>query len=156
MCGDDAVGPVVAAEVARSFGEGVQVSYDAAPLWNLAVNGKLDGLVIIIDAAEATPDFPVGSWRRSNIAREAALLSETRLCDTHTLGLEALLTLGGALGACWPRLWIYAVAGCRFEVGDTPSPALLRAMPGLVRQIEADLYAWHGLEPYSSREVIYA
>jgi hydrogenase maturation protease len=152
MCGDDGVGPVLAAKLARTFKDAVQVEYHAGPLWDLATEGPRGGLVIIIDAAQASPAFPVGAWRRIVYPREAARLAESGLRDTHTLSVEALLRLGRALGRRRPRVWIYALAGERFGVGDAPSLPVLRAVPVLARRIEADIRRWFGLEPFPAQE----
>ena len=142
MCGDDAVGPVAATELVRNLGDAVQVAYDAAPLWDLAANGAQGGLVVIIDAAEAAPRFPVGRWRKIRFPQEAEVLAESRLRDTHTLNVDSLLRLSEVLGRGPAQVWIYALAGRHFQLGDTPSPGVLRAMVGLVRQIEADILGW--------------
>ena len=154
MCGDDAAGPVVAAELARTFGDAVVVAYSEAPLWDLVASGARGGLVAIIDAAEAAPAFPVGRWKRIAYPREAGKLAEVKLRDTHTLSVESLLRFGEALGRRWPRMWIYAVAGRRLGLGESPSPGVLRTVPILVRRIEADIRRWMGLEPYPTSELI--
>ncbi|MFD8192441.1 hydrogenase maturation protease [Streptomyces wuyuanensis] len=72
---------------------------------------------------------PDGSFRSAGPARHS----------THGLGLVEALRLGGILERSPLRLVVYAVEGADRSLGAGLTPAVARAVPGLVRRIEADI-----------------
>lgn len=72
---------------------------------------------------------PGGSFHPAGPARHS----------THGLGLAEAVRLGDVLGRGPGRLVVYAVEGADRSLGTGLTPAVARAVPGLVRRIEADI-----------------
>ncbi|MBW5483272.1 hydrogenase maturation protease [Streptomyces bambusae] len=103
------------------------------------------GLTVVVDACFLPPaSARPGRTRRWDCASGDALRTAAPgRHSTHGLGLAEALRLGDALGRGPGRLIVYAVEGADRSTGVGLTPAVARAVPRLVRRIEADI-AQHG------------
>lgn len=129
---------------------------------------ELDGveLLIILDAAPASPAMPLGTWRRLGwrgaqpIVRSAFQgdrsqhrrgAGRPRIVDSHrpraasphALGVNEALRLGETLGLLPGEVWIYAIAGIDFGHGEALSDGVESAIAEVAQAVRADVLEWH-------------
>lgn len=131
--GDDAVGLVVAQHVraaslvrvtvVESTGEGTAL----LELWQAAA------AVILVDAVQ-TGAAPGTVYRLD--AREQPLPAVFLRYSTHAFGVAEAVELARALRRLPPSLVIYGIEGHDFTFGAGLSPAVARAVPAVVAQIQ--------------------
>ncbi|MFI8100761.1 hydrogenase maturation protease [Streptomyces sp. NPDC086023] len=141
---DDGVGPVVAglmkdrAAQRRPPADTVFAQCDGDPgrlieLW------ENTALAIVVDAC-FPPSAQPGRTHRWDAATTGALRTAAAgRHSTHGLGFPDALRLGAVLGRAPGRLIVYAVEGADRSTGPGLTPSVLRAVPRLVRRIEADI-----------------
>jgi Ni,Fe-hydrogenase maturation factor len=95
--------------------------------------------VVVIDAAEASPVLPAGTWVRLRYPAQAEALGKLRVRDSHTLGLEAVLRLRATVGRESQEVWVYALAGERFGPESPMSPVVESAIERLASRIMIDV-----------------
>lgn len=124
--GDDAIGLNIVADLDSRL-RGVARCVADPSGWGLL--DAIDGvdLLILVDAAQAHEALPAGSWRRIDYHREPSLLADSGLRGTHSADLASILEMARALGTLPENVWIYAVAGDRFEPESEPSEAVMSA-----------------------------
>ncbi|WP_432072737.1 hydrogenase maturation protease [Streptomyces wuyuanensis] len=72
--------------------------------------------------------------------------------STHGLGLAEAVRLGDILRRRPLRLVVYAVEGADRSLGTGLTPAVARALPGLVRRIEADMDRYGEVPAHGPRD----
>lgn len=132
--GDDAVGPLVAAQAARLAG----LEHDADP-----PTGPVDlidrwsgaDLAVVVDAVRSSAppgtvhvlDTAAGPLDAVGAARPPA--------STHGLGLADTLRLAEALGSAPGRIVVVGIEGSDFDTGPILSPPVAGAVPHAVRTV---------------------
>ena len=136
-CGDDAVGTLVALEVAGRLGARVEVRSVGGDLTREIEDWQGRPLLVLIDAMHS--GAPPGTVRRFD-ANAACLpdLGEPAT-STHGLGLGPVLELARLLGYLPARLVVVAIEGRRFTVGTLPSPEVLSAVGAAVALVESEV-----------------
>jgi len=147
--GDDAVGLIVAGALAARMGRTVQVGSGDALLWRVLDGNQTADLLIIVDAAEESSGLSAGDWCRIRFPQQSASIERSRLRDTHRLNVDLILRLGQELGTLPAEVWIYALAGRSFVVGEPLSAPIVRAIPKLEETIEAAVHTWLETRPPS-------
>jgi hydrogenase maturation protease len=136
--GDDAVGRIFAARLAGRAPEGVTVldiDGEAARLLDL-FDGADD--VIVVDAAVS--GAKPGTIHRLD-AVAGALPPAMFGMSTHAMGLADSIELARALGQLPKRCIVFAVEGSAFELGETLSPLVERAVDDVVLRVLDELRA---------------
>jgi hydrogenase maturation protease len=139
---DDAVGPAVAAEVARSAPPGVLVHVlDGEPTGLLeAWTGAR--LAVVVDALQArgTPERPIepGRVHRTDLAGAEPVGGAA---SSHGLGVPEAFALGRALDRLPERLVVYAVEVADVRQGTELTPAVAAAVPLVAAAILAECRA---------------
>jgi hydrogenase maturation protease len=106
---------------------------------------NVDALVVI-DAARATADLPLGAVRRLDYRAERRALRTVRGTGTHGIGLLDALELAERLDLLPREVFVYAIAAERFGPGDRLSEALREPLANLVRSVRSDVLAMLGDE----------
>ena len=91
---------------------------------------------VVVDAMRS--GGPAGTVRRIEVGRDA-LPSWTPGASSHHAGLAEAVDLGRALDRLPAHLVIYGVEVHDVSPGEGLSPAVERALPGLVQQLEAEV-----------------
>jgi hydrogenase maturation protease len=135
--GDDAVGSLVAAEVAARHLPDVRVLVHEDPtclveLWADAQD------VVVVDAVRSGAD----AGTVHVLDATAGVLADrawarTGRGGTHAFGLAAAVELARALHRLPPRLLLVGVEGVSFEHGESPGPAVVRAVGPAARTVVA-------------------
>jgi len=139
-CGDDAVGPLAVDALRPVLSENGLVAelstgrHDAMDLTN-AWRDRDD--VHVIDAFR-TAD-PPGTIRRIAVTRGADLGELRQAASTHALGLREALDLAATLDALPASLTLWGICAAQFDLDATLTPAVEKALPGLVRRLVAEL-----------------
>jgi hydrogenase maturation protease len=132
--GDDAIGWRIADRIASAALPGVCVRRAGTPLDLLDWLAGFDSLMVC-DACESLDAAgTVYDWRWPNVAIEPR-----SGLGSHDFGLVPVLQLAERLGRLPSDVRIYAVAGRRFQPGETLSPALEAALPAIVGRVMGDL-----------------
>jgi hypothetical protein len=76
-------------------------------------------LLVIVDAALADLDNPIGTWLRIDYRRQPEALRGRGDRGTHAQSILEMLELAGTLGALPSQVWVYAGFGDGFEVGPS-------------------------------------
>jgi len=140
--GDDAAGIEIAARLRERAGDIAHFVLDSGSGWDaLDAEGEID-LLVLIDAAQGTKCLPAGEWRRIEYPRQASVIEECALRETHTMSVESMLRLARQLDRLPGEVWIYAVAGKRFEPESGLSPEVQSVMDEVTDCIEKDVRAW--------------
>ena len=127
--GDDAAG-LLAARRLRELGiQALDYSGEVLGLLDLWEGASS---VILIDAMRS--GRPAGLIVTLD-AQGAPLAGEEFPISTHGLGLFETLALAELLGRMPPRVVIYGIEGCSFEVGSQASPEVLAAVEEVARRI---------------------
>jgi hydrogenase maturation protease len=148
---DDQVGLLVAAALADPPLPGTVVTASQAPGADLVADLENVELLVIVDAAAATDDFPVGTWRRiayDTLDRSvSAPGARVASISAHSLGVWDALELGRELGILPADVWVDVVAGSDFGYGAELSPRVQAALPGVIERLRADVCAWLTMRP---------
>jgi hydrogenase maturation protease len=134
--GDDGVGWHAAARLAedpRLAGAQVLARHQLTP--ELAQDVARASLVVLVDARAGGPPGSVQVQR-------VTPWQDTTTAWSHHLHPAALAGLAGALYGAVPPVYLVSVGGAAFDDGERLSPALQRALPGVV-DVVADLVAEH-------------
>ena len=139
--GDDQAGLLAAGALRISLPPEVDVQQDLAGGGNICSWCEDADLFVILDAAAASPDFPVGAWRRIDYRSEPRALQNLQMPSTHALGVAGALQLAERIGILPPEVIVYAIAAERFELGSDPSEPVRRAIDEVVRTAAAEILA---------------
>lgn len=135
--GDDAVGPVVAAEVAARRLPGVRVLVHEDPTCLVELWGAPDAVaVVVVDAVRsgaAPGTVHVLDATAGTLADHA--WARTGRGGTHAFGLAAAVELARALHRLPPRLLLVGVEATSFGHGESLSPAVVRAVAPAARTV---------------------
>ena len=96
-------------------------------------------ILVLIDAALATAQFPVGASLRIVFPDERHLLATIRIPGTHAFSLADALRLAETLGQLPGEVIMFLLAGDQFQPGTTLSGALRQPLVGLVEQVRREL-----------------
>ena len=107
-------------------------------------------LLVVVDTAQATQEFPVGEATRIDYLGSSASAGPPRLTPpraaqsdpSHMLGVNYALKLGRDLKILPQTVWIYTVAGQDFDYGEGVSPGVEAAVRSVAERIRADVAAW--------------
>ena len=147
-CGDDAVGTLVAERLVDLQPAGVEVWIEETPavdlLDRLGEPGRKETtrLLIFVDAALARSRTAAGAWRRIDYRRHSKALADRMPASTHSLSVPEILKLGDALEVLPATVWIYAVFGDRFELGQPVSPAARELAVRVAKAVAHDIRAF--------------
>ena len=149
-CGDDQAGLWAANALRAILPLEVDVRADVAGGANLHAWCQNVDALVVIDAAEATADLPLGTVRRVDYRAEPRALQTLSSPGTHGIGLVDALSLAERLDVLPQEVFIYAIAAERFEPGDPLSEALRQPLMNLVRSVRSDVLAMLQGEPWRS------
>lgn len=132
--GDDAVGWRVAEMISNATLPDLLVRCAATPATLLDWIEPCDHLVVCdaCESMDAVGTVYNRTWPSRDIDRRHG-------AGSHDFGLAETLELAERLGRLPARVNVYAIAGCRFQPGETLSPELESALPAIVEQILKDL-----------------
>jgi hydrogenase maturation protease len=139
MRGDDGIGMrVIQTLMAEALPQDVEVAEGGTK--GLGLVNLMEGRrrVILVDAADV--GLAPGRFVRFT-TQEARLLGDDRPLSVHCAGLRDALLLGEALDLLPDEIVIYGVQPATLDWGDTLSPQVEAAVPGLVRSILDELDA---------------
>lgn len=136
-CGDDAVGTLVALEVAGRLGARVEVRSVADDLAREIEDWQGRLLVVVVDAMRS--GAPPGTVRRFDVVAEPLPELSEPGASTHGIGVGPVLELARLLGYLPARLVVVGIEGRRFTVGTLPSPEVLSAVPAAVALVESEI-----------------
>jgi len=142
--GDDAAGVEIAERLRERLGDLARVVTDTGSGWELLHEGGDFELLVLIDAARSTRCLPAGEWRRIEYPRQESAIEACALRETHTMSLESMLRMARMLDRLPHEVWIYAVAGSRFEPETGLSPEVGSALDNVTETIERDVREWAG------------
>ena len=131
--GDDGAGPATAERLGSKEIEAIEYAGDGTQLMTL-----WEGVdrVVIVDAMR-TRNAP-GTVRRFDAVHER--LDQGLFAQfSHEIGVAEGVELARTLGRLPARLSVYGIEGSRFELGETLSPEVARAVEETVRRITAEL-----------------
>lgn len=136
LCGDDGLGPVAVARLAKRYAPGPGVEIVDGGTLGLALLSELEGArkVILVDAVR-TGD-PPGSPVRVE-GEEIEQVARHRL-SPHQIGVADLLQAARVTGCLPDRLVLLGVVPETIELGLGCSPAVEAALPDLIRRITAE------------------
>ena len=137
--GDDAVGLLIADPLRGRLPQGVEIRTDTAGGVNLLHWCEGVEVLILVDAALATNDFPAGQWRRFVFPADRHCLKTMALCGTHVLGLVQALELAEVVGCLPGEVLLFALAGSQFELGVGLSPAVRASLAEVLDALEAEV-----------------
>lgn len=134
--GDDAAGRLVAQRLHGMLPAKIEVvEHDGEPTALLALFDDAD-CAILIDAC--TSGGEPGAVHRFDVSD--APLPEARFSlSTHGVGLGEAVELARALGQLPPRVIVYAIEACAFDLGAPPSPAVADAIDRTSELIDKEL-----------------
>ena len=130
--GDDAAGLLVARALRALRPRDVDVEEYSDDAAALAESMSRHTHVIVVDAVSSSA--PSGTVLSLSPEQSAT----RRGASTHGLGLNAAIALAQALGGR-PTVNVFGIAGRRFQVGDSPSPDVVRSAAELAVAIEEGL-----------------
>jgi hydrogenase maturation protease len=122
-CGHDGLGPRVAEVVSALNLPQVEVLAEEAPsvdlveVLNEAAEAGRPSLLVIVDAALADLDHPVGTWLRIDYRETPDALRARGNRGTHAISIPEILEMARRLGVLPPKVWVYAGFGDGFEAG---------------------------------------
>jgi hydrogenase maturation protease len=137
--GDDAVGPAVIALLAKAPPAGVLLHTARADMLALIDTWEADDQVFLVDAVAA--DGSPGRVVRIDVSHDAVPAGLGSFVSSHGFSVAGAIELARALGRLPARLLVYGIEGAGFEPGAPLSPAVERALPRLVSQLQADCSA---------------
>jgi hydrogenase maturation protease len=136
--GDDAIGMVAAQALRERLPPDVDVRTDRTGGANIVEWCEGVEVLILVDAARATPEFPVGQWRCLRLPTDRKRLQVLPFRTTHLLGLVEALDLACSLGCLPHKVVVFAVIGAQFELGAGLSPAVLGSLPEVLAAVQAE------------------
>lgn len=143
--GDDQAGLIVARRLAERHLPHATVLETEAPMTVLADEDLTEvGILVVVDSAQADELHPAGSSARLDYRQRPEALRAKPQVDTHSLSVDAGLTLASALGVLPPVVWIYVIFGERFECCLDMGKAIATGIDPLVERIEGDVRGWSG------------
>ena len=139
LLGDDGVGIRVARELSRRLGDRSGVTVTELYAGGLRLMEAMVGFerALVVDAM-VSGSCPPGTVRR--FAPDELGTTRNLRC-AHDTSLPAALAMGGMLGLSLPeeiRVWGVEAACCE-EFGETLTPPVDRAVPGLVEELARQL-----------------
>ena len=137
--GDDALGLVVADRLTEPLADVARVAVDTSTGWQTLDLIKDKRLLVLIDAAEHNERLQAGRWLRLDYPGASGAIADYKLRDTHTLSIDSMLRMGRTLGRLPADVWIYVVAGRRFQPESELSASVAAVIDPLAAQIEADV-----------------
>jgi len=146
-CGDDAVGALVAERLTAMRLPDTEVWIEETPAVDLLdrISGarpdNAPRLLVFVDAAQAGPVTPVGTWTRVDYRLASNALPCRRATSSHALSIADILKLGETLDMLPPAVWIYAVFGRQFELAAPMCRASLAAVDQVAQAIARDVRA---------------
>lgn len=141
---DDQFGLFVARNLA-TLGIDAEITTTERPGFDLVLDMDRIDLLVVVDAALASDDFPAGTTRKIKLNvlaadhRECAILRSSQPDSVHTLSVSETLRMAGVLGCVPHHVWIYTVAARRFEPGREITPAVAARIEEVAWQIAADV-----------------
>lgn len=150
---DDQVGLQIAERLAASPPAGVRVAQTESPGADLLTELEGVRLLILIDSVVATPRLPCGGWLRIDPNAESSVSvrpGPAGAASAHSLNVNSALELGRATGLLPKEIWIYVVAGRKFDFGDEMSGPVNAAIPDVLTHIRADVRAWQAINARSA------
>ncbi|MGB7622995.1 MAG: hydrogenase maturation protease [Terriglobia bacterium] len=136
--GDDAVGLLVAREVAKLGLAGVDVVESQGDVSQLLELFQRHHTVFVIDAiGSGNPAGTIFCFE----ANAAPLPRNFSSGSTHALGLAVAIDLAQTLNQLPPRLMVFGVVGQNFAIGSTLSSAVEKAIPEVVDRISKEFRA---------------
>jgi hydrogenase maturation protease len=139
--GDDAIGMVAAQALRERLPPEVDLRTDRAGGANIIEWCEGVEVLILVDAARATSEFPAGQWRCLRFPTGRRRLQELPFRNSHLLGLAEALELAGWLGRLPPQVVVFAVAGAQFALGHGLSPVVLKGLPEVLAAMQAEATA---------------
>lgn len=119
-------------------------------LWDVVDGTRRPEMLVIVDAALATNDLPIGSWCKIEYPSEAGQLDEQAFRNTHSLNLRSTLDLARTVGTLPAEVWIYGIAGVEFTLGAAASPEVVAAVERLEQELYRKLRSWLEHNPCTS------
>lgn len=138
--GDDGVGLVVAERLRGRVSSGVELYEQDGDATALTDAAESADALLIIDSTSTGAD--PGTVTRFDVS-ERELHERPFRSSTHVIGLGESLELARALGRLPLRVVVIGIEGGDFSVGEGLSPAVEKAISGVVETIEAELGALH-------------
>jgi hydrogenase maturation protease len=136
--GDDAVGLLVAREVAQLGLAGVDVVESQGDVSQLLELFQRHHTVFVIDAiGSGNPAGTIFCFE----ANGALLPRNFSSGSTHALGLAVAIDLAQTLNQLPPRLMVLGVVGQNFAIGSPASSAVEKAIPEVVDRISKEIRA---------------
>lgn len=143
LYGDDQVGLASAEALLSMRLPDVRIYASESPAADIALYATDARILIVIDAARASAEFPAGSWRKVDYRQIKADLHEARSPSAHTLSVTTALTVAESLGCLPPDVWIYAIGAVSTEAGAKISAAAARAVQEVTAAVRRDVIVWH-------------
>ncbi len=143
---DDRLGLHVVDRLSKMSLPCVRLATSEAPGADLLLD--LDGceLLIIVDAAVASPQLRPGEWIRIDVGHSMeARITPVRVAGgepTHFLGVNTALALGADLGVLPKDVWVYVIAASNVDYGEALSPGLADRARQLADRIRDDVEGW--------------
>lgn len=137
--GDDEAGLLAAEALRNLVPPQIEVLQDVAGGANLLDWCREVDTLLLIDAALATAQFPVGTSLRIAYPRERQLLANTGIRGTHALSLADALRLAETLGQLPGDVILFLLAGDQFQPGTSLAGALHQPLARLVAQIHQEV-----------------
>ena len=141
-CGHDALGPQVADRIASLDLPGVSLLIEETPSVDLvdllgerASTNPLR-LLVIVDAASASLENPIGTWIRIDYHQQPEALCSRVPVGTHQFGVPEILELGRTLKVLPSQVWIYAGFGEGFELSSS-TPEVTLELAGVLADVVA-------------------
>ena len=139
--GDDAVGPVVAAALARRLPADVEVVERHGDGLGLVEDWDGHDAVICVDAA--APAGRPGRVHRVDVAKES-LPPEPSFTSSHAFGLAEAIALARTLGRLPATTVVYAVEGLSFDHGALLTEPVAAAVGAVVERVAAEAFELGG------------
>jgi hydrogenase maturation protease len=137
---DDALGLLVARELSRRALEGIRVLEAQGEVASLLHVWEDARCALLVDALSA-PD-PPGAVMRFDLS-EAGLPAFLKTASSHLIGLVEAVELARQLQRLPRTTILYGIVGKCFEMGTGLSDCVVKAIPELLRLIDADLRSLH-------------
>lgn len=136
--GDDAVGLLVAREVAQLGLAGVEVVESQGDVSQLLELFQRYRTVFVIDAiCSGNPAGTILCFE----GKATPLPQNLSSGSTHALGLAVAVDLARTLNRLPPRLGVLGIVGQNFAAGSAPSAAVEKAIPEVVGRISKEIRA---------------
>jgi len=147
---DDQIGPRVTETLQSNPPPHTTLRTSQAPGVELIADLEGVDLLVVVDAARATQEFPVGNATRIDYLGPSTSGGSPRLTPpqagqsdpSHMLGVNYALKLGRDLKILPQNVWIYTVAGQDFDYGEGVSPGVEAAVQSVAERIRSDVAAW--------------